>query len=62
LYNIKNSSVLLLYNKAVRPVICEGWHIICEGWHAICEGWHVTHMLKMLALPHHLTKRGGIGP
>ena len=28
----------------------------------ICEGWHFTHMCKLLAWPHHFTKRVVLGP
>jgi len=35
----------VLYNNAVRPVIC--------------EGWHYTHMRKTFTGPHHFTKKGG---
>ena len=34
------------YNNIVLPIICEGWHF--------------THMWKILALPHHFTKKGGL--
>ena len=28
----------------------------------ICEGWHFTHMWRAHTWPHHLTKRGCLGP
>ena len=37
MYNLQDYSVH--YNNAVRP--------------AICEGWHITHKWKALAWPHH---------
>jgi len=38
----------VLYNNAVRPVIC--------------EGWHYTHMWKVLAWRHNFTNMGNLGP
>ena len=45
MYDAKDYSVL--YNSALRLVICEGWHF--------------TDMWKPLALHDHFTKRGGLG-
>jgi len=45
MYNIQYYSVL--YNNAVRLVICEGWNF--------------THMCKALAWPHYFIKRGSLG-
>ena len=45
MYNVQDSSVL--YNNALRFVICEDWHF--------------THMWTSLARLHHFTKRGGLG-
>ena len=42
------TSECILYNNAVRPVICEGWHF--------------THTWKSFAWPHHFTKGRGFGP
>ena len=39
---------ILIYDNAVRPVICEGWHF--------------THTWKTLTSPHHFTKAVGVGP
>jgi hypothetical protein len=43
--NVQDYSVL--YNNAVRSVLCEGWHF--------------THMWKAQASPHHFAKRGNLG-
>jgi hypothetical protein len=44
----KVQDYIVLYNKAVRQFLCEGWHF--------------THMWKGFAWPHHFTKRGCLGP
>jgi hypothetical protein len=46
MYNVQDYNVL--YNSAVHPVVC--------------EGWHVTHMWNTLVTwRHHFTKRGSLG-
>jgi len=46
LYNVQDYKVL--YNNAVRPVKCKGWHF--------------TYMLKTLARLHHFTERRSLSP
>ena len=43
--NVQDYSIL--YNNAVRVVMCEGWHFI--------------DMWKTLPVPHHITKKGDLG-
>jgi len=45
MHNAQNYSIL--YNNAVRSVICEGWHF--------------THMWKSFTWQHHFTKREDLG-